>query len=116
MYLEIVIIPEFWQVSQRKEIKNQSLWFPGGCLALKAVLSLLESWFKLRNLLFKEHRKILQKKLTGQDWIGFWGVKNFGSTESYRGEGRTNLEAITQKDTFMILIRNIFYKVTLGGL
>lgn len=29
--------PRIWQVSQRKEIKNQSPWFPGGWLAPKAV-------------------------------------------------------------------------------
>lgn len=116
MYLETVIVPEFWQVSQRKEIKNQSPWFPGGWLAPKAVLPLLESLFNLRNLLLKEHRKILQIKLTGQDWIGFQEIKNSGPTDSYWGKGRTNLVAVSQKDTLRILIRNIFYKATLGGL
>lgn len=34
---EMCDYPRIWQVSQRKEIKNQSLWFAGGWLAPTAV-------------------------------------------------------------------------------
>lgn len=58
IYLEFLIIPKVGQVSKRKEIKNpEVLDSQGGWLAPKALLPLLESLFKLWNLLFKEHEE-----------------------------------------------------------
>lgn len=50
---KLVIITKFWQVSQRKEIKNQSPWFPGGWLAPKAELPLTDHCSNLETYYLK---------------------------------------------------------------